>query len=181
VDPPAHFHKGLRTVDEIPLNEMVAPLVVINISEKAMKDPDALLSLEDIRAWESMYGKIPEGAFVAARSDWSKRWPDLYLMQNPDEKGVMHYPGWSVNAVKFLIQDRKIAAIGHETTDTDGGLNVSDDRYPAQTYVHGKNHYQIELLTNLDQVPEFGALAVVSFPKPENGSGFPARVFAILP
>ena len=181
VDPPAHFHQGLRTVDEIPVNEMIAPLVVINLSEKAMKDPDALLSVQDVKDWESKYGRIPEGAFVALRSDWSKRWPDQYLMQNADDNGRMHYPGWSVEALKFLIQERKILSVGHETTDTDGGMNVSQDRYPAQTYVHGENRFQIELLTNLDQVPEYGALAILSFPKPEKGSGFPARVFAILP
>ena len=181
VDAPAHFHEGLRTVDEIPPREMIAPLVVINISTRSADNPDTMLVIEDVKRWESRYGKIPPGAFVAKRDDWGKRWPDPFLMRNMDVKGRMHYPGWSVEAIRFLVQDRNILAIGHETTDTDSGANVSDDRYPAETYILGENRYQIELLANLDQVPEYGALAVITFPKPEKGSGFPARVFAILP
>jgi|SRR5437016_9794919 len=84
-------------------------------------------------------------------------------------------------ALKYLYEDRKITASGHETTDTDPGLAASKDDYSLETYILSRNHYQIELLTNLDQVPEAGALVVVSFPKPKGGSGFPARVFAIVP
>ena len=89
--------------------------------------------------------------------------------------------GWSLPALKYLYEERKITASGHETTDTDPGVATTKDDYSLETYILSTNHYQIELLTNLDQVPEFGAIAVVSFPKPKNGSGFPARVFAILP
>lgn len=181
VDPPAHFHPNAATVDEIPVHDMMAPLVVINISEKVKKNPDVSLSVEDIKEWESKYGKIPARAFVVMRTDWSKKWPYLDTMQNKDEGGVMHYPGWSVEALKFLVEARNVLAIGHETTDTDTGFNVSSDRYPAQAYIHGEDRFQIELLTNLDQVPEYGAIAIVAFPKPEKGSGFPARVFAIVP
>jgi kynurenine formamidase len=115
------------------------------------------------------------------RTDWAKRWPNLERMQNKGPDGVMHYPGWSVEALKFLVQERNVVGIGHETTDTDAGFNVSADRYPAQTYIHGEDRWQVELLTGLNEVPEYGALAVVSFPKPEKGYGFPARVFAVLP
>lgn len=181
VDPPAHFHPSLRTVDEIPVNEMVAPMVVLNFSTRAAADPDVLLQVEDVKAWESKYGRIPEGSFVAMRTDWSKRWPVMELMQNMDSRDVMHYPGWSVEALRFLVHERKVIGIGHETTDTDSGTEVSADRYSAETYILGENKYQIELLTNLNQVPEYGALAVIAFPKPKRGSGFPARVFAIVP
>jgi kynurenine formamidase len=90
-------------------------------------------------------------------------------------------PGWSLPALKYLYEDRKITASGHETTDTDPGLAASKDDYSLETYILSTNHYQIEPLMNLDQVPEAGALGVVSFPKPKGGSGLPARVFAILP
>jgi len=101
--------------------------------------------------------------------------------ENKDASGVAHYPGWSLPALKYLYEERKIAASGHETTDTDPGIATTKNDYSLETYVLSTNHYQIELLTNLDQVPESGAIAVVSFPKPKGGSGFPARVFAILP
>ena len=83
--------------------------------------------------------------------------------------------------LKLLYEDRKITASGHETTDTDPGVATTKDDYSLESYVLGTNHYQIEMLANLDQVPDAGALVMVSFPKPEYGSGFPARVVAILP
>lgn len=181
VDPPAHFIKGLRTVDEIDVKEMIMPLVVIDIHEKVANNPDYTITMEDVKAWEAKHGPIPEGAFVAMRTDWSKRWPDMKAMLNKDANGIAHYPGWSMEVLRYLYEERKITASGHEQTDTDPGIATSRGDYSLETYILKQNHYQIELLTNLDKVPESGALVVVSFPKPKGGSGFPARVFAILP
>jgi len=181
VDPPAHFHDGLKTVDQIDPKDMLLPLVVLDVHAKVAKNPDYVLSLEDVHAWESRHGRIPEHAFVAMRTDWSKRWPNDASMQNKDAKGVAHYPGWSMAVLKLLYEDRHIAASGHETTDTDPGVATTQDDYSLESYVLGTNHYQIEMLANLDQVPEYGALVMVSFPKPDSGSGFPARVIAISP
>jgi kynurenine formamidase len=88
-------------------------------------------------------------------------------MENRDANGAAHYPGWSLPALKYLYEERKIAASGHETTDTGPGIATSKDDYSRETYILSTNHYQIELLTNLNQVPEAGAIAVVSFPKPK--------------
>ena len=181
VDPPAHFAKGQRTVDQIGLKEMLLPLVVIDVHAAAAQNPDYVITMEDVRNWEKKHGRIPEGAFVAMRTDWSKRWPDADAMQNKDAKGIAHYPGWSMDVLKYLYEERKITASGHETTDTDPGFATSKDDYALETYVLQSNHYQIELLAHLDLVPEDGALIVATFPKPKGGSGFPARVFAILP
>jgi kynurenine formamidase len=98
-----------------------------------------------------------------------------------DAEGVAHYPGWSKETLQYLYEERKITASGHETTDTDPGVATSKNDYSLETYLLGTNHYQIEMLANLDQVPESGAIVIVSFPKPKGGSGFPARVFAIAP
>ena len=181
VDPPAHFVKGLRTVDQSDPKEMIRPLVVIDVHGEAAANPDYTLRLERVKKWEKDHGQFPVGAFVAMRTDWSKRWPDGIKMENKDANGVAHYPGWSLPALKYLYEERKITASGHETTDTDPGIATSKDDYSLKTYILSTNHYQIELLTNLDQMPEAGAIAIVSFPKPKNGSGFPARVFAIVP
>jgi kynurenine formamidase len=86
-------------------------------------------------------------------------------MQNLDTRGTAHYPGWSLAVLKYLYETRKIAASGHETTDTDPGLAVTHDDYALETYVLGTNHFQIELLANLDRVPESGAILMVSFPQ----------------
>ena len=180
-DPPAHFIRGLRTIDQIDPKEMVLPLVVIDVHKHVEQNPDYTISMDDVRKWEKKYGKIPKGAFVAMRTDWSKRWPDMAAMQNTDASGIAHYPGWSLEVLQYLYENRKITASGHEPTDTDPGIATSQGDYSLEAYILGTDHYQIELLTNLDQVPEAGALVVVTFPKPKDGSGFPARVFAILP
>jgi kynurenine formamidase len=181
VDPPAHFHTGLHTVDQIDPQDMLMPLVVIDVHDKVAKNPDYVLSLEDVSAWEKRHGVIPKGAFVAMRTDWSKRWPDDAALANRDAAGVFHYPGWSKEVLALLYEKRGITASGHETTDTDPGLATTKDDYSLESYILGLNHYQIELLANLDQVPESGGLVWVSFPKVEHGSGFPARVIAIVP
>ncbi|OPY55123.1 MAG: Kynurenine formamidase [Methanosaeta sp. PtaU1.Bin112] len=181
VDAPAHFHRGRRTVDQIDVKEMLLPLVVLDIHEKVLKNPDYAVSMDDVSAWQSRHGQIPQGCFVALRTDWSKRWPNQTAMLNRDRNGTFHYPGWSMPVLKYLYEDRKITASGHETTDTDPGQETSKDDYTLESYLLGADHFQIELLANLDRVPEYGAIIVAAFPKPEGGSGFPARVFAILP
>ena len=181
VDPPAHFQKGGRTVDEIALKEMILPLVVVDVHEEVARNPDYTLTMERLREWETKHGKIPAGAFVALRTDWSKRWPDGKAMENRDVQGVAHFPGWSLPALRFIYEERHATATGHETTDTDPGLATTKDDYTLETYVLRHDHYQIELLANLDQVPEAGAIVFATFPKPKGGSGFPARVFAIAP
>jgi kynurenine formamidase len=180
-DPPAHFAKGKRTIDQIDVTEMILPLVVIDVHEWAEKNPDYVLTMDDVRGWEQRHGPIPEGAFVAMRTDWSKRWPDADAMQNKDADGVAHFPGWSLDVLKYLYEQRKITASGHETTDTDPGVATSQGDYSLETYILGTDHYQIELLADLDKVPEADAIVVVAFPKPKGGSGFPASVFAIVP
>jgi kynurenine formamidase len=181
VDAPVHFHQGKRSVDQIDVKEMVLPLAVLDIHQKVSENPDYTVNMNDLSAWESRYGKIPEGCFVALRTDWSKRWPNQTAMLNRDRNGTFHYPGWSMEVLRYLCEERKITAIGHETTDTDPGFETTKDNYTLESYILGRDRFQIELLTSLDKVPEYGALIVVAFPKPEGGSGFPARVFAILP
>ncbi len=181
VDPPAHFHDGLKTVDQIDPKQFLLRLVVLDIHQKVARNPDYVVTMDDVKAWEAKHGEIPTGAFVALRTDWAKRWPNEAAMQNLDSKGLAHYPGWSKPVLRYLYEQRKITASGHETTDTDPGLAVNKDDYTLESYILSTNHFQIELLANLDKVPEVGALVLVSFPKPVNGSGFPARVVALVP
>jgi kynurenine formamidase len=160
---------------------MIVPLVVIDASTEAARNPDYTLEMRAVKEWETRHGTIPEGAFVAMRTDWSRRWPDAARMANKDETGIAHYRGWSKQTLVYLIEKCRVTAIGHETTDTDPGIATSRNDYSLESYVLGTDRYQIELLANLDQVPEAGAIVVVAFPKPKCGSGFPARVFAICP
>ncbi len=179
VDPPAHFVPGLRHQDDIPVQEMILALVVLDISPQVGQNPDYAVTDDDLARWEAANGRIPEGSFVALRSGWSHRWPSQERMLNADDTGTYHYPGWSRSVLTTLFEHRGITACGHETTDTDPGLAVSRGDSSLERYVLGTDHYQIELLANLDDLPLTGAIVVATWPKARRGSGFPARVFAI--
>src|SRR5665647_824724 len=182
VDVPSHFDPNGRTQAEIRPDEMVYPLVVVDKSKEVEKNNDYALMVDDLKDWETENGRIPEGSFVAFRSDWYKRPAEDF--DNNDEKGIPHYPGWDLNTIKWLVEERNIGAIGHETADTDPGFitsNESNYPYPAEKYILDQDRIQIELLTNLDQVPATGAVIVCAFPKLKDGTGYPARCFAIVP
>ncbi|MFI0434425.1 MAG: cyclase family protein [Parachlamydiaceae bacterium] len=181
VDAPSHSSREKKTLDQIPVEEMILPLVVIDIHEKVKQNPDYILLVDDIIQWEDTHKRIPFGAFVALRTDWSKRWPDHRAMHNVDSFGISHTPGWSLDALCYLYDDCQITASGHETINTDPGMRAEETNWMCERFILERNHYQIELLTNLDQCPPAGALVVCSFPKPRGASGFPARVFAICP
>lgn len=179
VDPPSHFIRGGRTLDQIPVEDMVLPLVILDITARVIANADATPRMEDVQAWESRNGAIAPGAFVALRTGWSHRWPDAGAMANRDDEGVSHTPGWSQEVLSFLIEERSVTAVGHEQTDTDPGLATSREDFTLETYVLARNRWQIELMANLEGLPEAGAALIASWPKPLRGSGFPARVFAI--
>jgi kynurenine formamidase len=180
MDPPAHFVRGLRTQDQVPVTEMILPLAVLDVRADVAADPDFAASDQVVLDYEEQHGQIPHGAFVALLTGWGERWPDGDAMQNRDASGVAHYPGWGVDALELLVEQRGITAIGHDMTDTDPGVLVSSGSAPAETYILGADRWQIELLAGLDSVPPVGALIVATWPKPRGGSGFPARAFAIV-
>lgn len=182
IDPPSHFIEHARSADELDLKELVLPLIVIDQSERAKRDPQFSISKVDILNFELKHGKIPEGAFVALRTDWSKRWPSQVEMENKDTLGKNQTPGWALDALKFLFEKRKIKAIGHETFDTDASKDVVKyKKFKSEHYVLSQNTYQIELMNNLDLLPPKGAVIFNIVAKPKNSPGFPVRSFAILP
>ena len=171
VDPPAHFAQDGITMDKIPLEQMILPLVVFDATPNLGLDPSHAFSLKDLRAWEEQNGRVPGGAFAALRTGMSKEFE-----KDPEKFKRTAFPGWSLEAVKFLVEERGITAIGHESLDAD-----TTEKMETETYLLTSGHYQIEVMANLDKVPAKGALIVVSWPKVKDGLGFPARVFAILP
>lgn len=120
IDPPSHFVEGGRTLDQITLTETVMPLCVVDLTEKVANDVDYTITVDDLTNWEEKYGKFPENCFVAIRTDWSKRKGEAFFA--PDETGQPHYPGWSLESLKFLSEERTITAVGHETPDTDPAI-----------------------------------------------------------
>jgi len=118
---------------------------------------------------------------TTSRSDWHKRFSDFEAFYNKDPNGQAHYPGWTIEALKFLFDERDVTAIGHEPIDADAAVAQKEGFFSCESYVLETNRFQVELIANLDKVPEAGALLVCSWPKPKAGSGFPARLFAIVP
>lgn len=170
VDPPAHFAATGKTLDELPLDEMILPLVVLDDTPYLASDPNHAFSMADLEVWEKAHGPVPKGAFVALRTDMAKDWNE------PGRYKRDPFPGWSLPVLKTLFEQRGIVAIGHESLDTDATKSME-----GETYVLNGGHYQIEAMANLDQVPATGAFIIATWPKPKAGLGFPARVFAVLP
>lgn len=183
IDPPIHFVEGARYLDEIALKDLFLPLYVIDKSQAVKENNDYEITKQDILDFEAEYGIIAPASFVAFRSDWSKRWPHQDAIRNLDEAGVQHTPGWSHDALEYLINERKVTAVGHETLDTDAGVSVARNggSLPEEYYLLSQDIYQLEVMNNLDKVPATGALIFISFPHWEKASGSPVRALAILP
>jgi kynurenine formamidase len=170
LDPPAHWSPDYPAIDELPPTFAVRPLVVISIVDQVAKQPGYHLSVEDIQRWEAAHGRIPEGAVVFVRSDWSKAWPDPAL-------STRHlFPGVSLAALQFLHQQRHILFHGHEPLDTD-----TTETLEGEAWLLRNGYTQAEGVANLDQVPETGALVAMGFPKFQGGVGGYARFIAICP
>ncbi len=179
VDAPIHFCEGLETLDVFTPKDFAKPLCVIKKLDECKANHDYELSKADILAWEAKNGKIPPNAFVAFCSGWSERTTSSE-MDNCDEAGVKHYPGWSLEALKFLVEERNVGAVGHETSDTDSAVGAMASGFACETYILSTGRYQIELLKNLKNLPETGAVIFSTFLKIAGGTGFPARCFALV-
>lgn len=180
IDAPAHAYVEGMTLDKIELKSCLNPLCIIDCSNQVLINNDYALSVQDILNYEKKYEKIPQGAFVAMRSDWYLRWNDSDMFLNYDEFGQPRYPGWDIEALKFLIEERKINCIGHETLDTDPPHKEDQRFFKGECYVLKNGIFQIEVMCNLDKVPPHGAFIMSIFPKVKNATGFPVRCFAMF-
>ena len=181
IDAPIHFVEGGRWLEEIELKDLFLPLVVIDKSKGVAGNPDFILDKQDFLDFEAEHGQIEPGTFVAFRSDWSKRWPSQSAMRNLDAQEIQHTPGWGQDALEFLIHERGVKAVGHETFDTDAGIPTAEHGLLNEYYLLEQDIYQLEVMTNLDQLPAKGALISISFPNWHQASGSPVRAVAILP
>ncbi|MBD2329879.1 cyclase family protein [Alkalinema sp. FACHB-956] len=170
LDPPAHWNPDYPAIDELPPTFAIRPLVVIPMQDKVAKDSNYALQVQDILNWERHHGKIPEGAVVFVRSDWSKAWP------NPKLATLTQFPGVSLAALQFLHLERKILFHGHEPLDTD-----STPTLEGEAWLLRNGYTQAEGVANLDRVPETGALVTIGYPKFQGGLGGYARYIAICP
>jgi kynurenine formamidase len=182
-DAPIHWVTGKDfgdgATDTIPVRRFIAPACVIDCSAEAARHEKFLLEPAHIEAWEGTHGRLPAGAWVLMRTDWSKR-TDPALFLNAKEDGP-HVPGPSAAAVKFLVEERDVNGWGVEAVGTDAGQAFAfEPAFPAHHLMHGANKFGLASLTNLDQLPPTGAVLVTAPLKIRNGSGSPLRVLALV-
>ncbi|MDQ2705329.1 MAG: cyclase family protein [Pseudomonadota bacterium] len=174
IDAPFHFSADGTSVDQIDPQTLVAPLVIVDITQKAAEDANATVDAQDLERWISANGDIPAGAVVALRSGWAKKVKESSFRN--DEAGQFAFPGFAKSATDLLLE-RDVAAIGVDTLSLDPGNSpdfaVHNSWLPA-------GRYGIEGLNNLEELPVTGATVVVGAPKHRNGTGGPARVLALL-
>jgi kynurenine formamidase len=177
MDAPAHLVQGATTADTLPADKFIAPLAVISIESRAAKDADAVVTVDDVLAWEKQHGRLPAGAFVAMYSGWGARIGNADRFLNKDGKGTMHAPGFSEEVAKFLTKERDIVGAGVDTLSLD---IASASKFVAHLAFLGAGKYGVELLASLNAVPPAGAAIVVGAPKHEGASGGPCRVYALV-
>ncbi len=176
IDAPLHFSEDGEAVDEIEVGNLIVPLCVIDIREKADGNPDAQVTPDDLMAWIEANGDIPDRACVAMHSGWGDKIAEP-AYRGADDAGTLHFPGFHIEAAEMLLEQTSAAALAVDTLSLDHGPSADFATHYAWLPA---GRYGIENLAGLDQVPEAGATLVVGAPKHRGGSGGPARIFALV-
>lgn len=178
LDAPIHGRDGLASVDELTSSDLFGPAVLVDVRTQVGADPDYRVTRQDLELWEESHGPLPDGAIVLTRTGWADRWKTPERYSNLAEDGTLHFPGFSEEAARFLIEERSIRGIGIDTPSVDAG---SAEGFPVHGIVNGAGKYHLENLADLSRVPESGSLLIVAPIKISGGSGGQVRVWAVLP
>ncbi|HEY8496212.1 MAG TPA: cyclase family protein [Limnochordales bacterium] len=178
VNAPGHFFSGGSSAEHVPAEALVLPAVVVDCRKEVEENPDFALAPTHIQRFESQHGAIPPGRAVLLFSGWQARWPDPEAYFNRGADGRRHFPGFSPEAVRFLVEERGATALGIDTHGIDPGV---DETYAANKLALARGVLVIENITNLDQLPPVGATLVVGALRVAGGSGAPAAVLALIP
>jgi kynurenine formamidase len=181
MDAPVHFAAAGIPVDRVPLEKLVAPAVVIDVSAKAAADPDYRLTEGDVSAFEARHGRIAAGSIVLLRTGWSARWPDAkaYLGDDtPGDASQLSFPSYGEDAARLLVEARGVAMLGVDTASIDYGRSKD---FIVHRIAAGRNVGGLENLTGLEDLPPAGATVLALPMKIQGGSGAPVRVVALVP
>ena len=181
LDAPFHFSRDGMSTEEIPLDRLIAPAVVVDVSARAT--PDYRIDVADLEGWERAHGRIPDGAILLLRTGWGERWPDRlkYLgteRTGPEAVAELHFPGIHPEAARWIIEERDVAAVGIDTPSIDYGQSSG---FEAHVIIYGANIPGFENVANLSQLPAEGAFVVALPMKVTGGSGGPLRIVAFVP
>lgn len=180
LDAPIHFSEKGRTTEQIPLDQLIAPAVVIDATAQAAANRDYRLTRQDVIQFERAHGTITRGTIVLLRTGWSRHWPNVkaYLGDDtPGDASKLSFPSYGVDAAQFLVEERAVAALGVDTASIDYGRSTD---FQVHRVAAAKNVPGLENLTNLDRLPPRGALVIALPMKIEGGSGGPLRAVALV-
>ncbi len=175
IDAPSHFFADGKTLDAIDPGELIAPLAVIDLRERARRDPDAAVTTADILAWERKNGRLPQGVAVFMASGWDARIADAKSFLDADDHNTLHFPGFSLEAAEFLARERDVSGIGVDTLSLDPGV---DKAYRAHKAWLRAGKWGVEVVANLATVPASGATVFVGAVKVRGATGGSVRLIA---
>jgi kynurenine formamidase len=183
LDAPIHFAKDHQTAEQIPLSQLIAQAIRVDVSEKALGNRDYLIGPEDFKNWETKNGKIPDGSIVLLYTGYGRYWPDRVKYMGTDKRGLeavaeLHFPGLNPEAARWLTKERKINAIGLDTPSIDYGQSQT---FESHQVLAAQNIPIFENVAQLDKLPEKGAMVFAMPMKIKGGSGAPLRIVALIP
>jgi kynurenine formamidase len=181
LDAPIHFSENGKTAEQIPLDQLIAPAVVIDVSTQAAADRDYRLTPEDVIQFERRHSTIAPGTIILLRTGWSRHWPNVKAYLGDDTPGAaskLSFPSFGAEAARLLVEQRGAAALGVDTASIDYGRSTD---FQVHRIAAARNVPGLENLTNLDRLPPRGALVIALPMKIEGGSGGPLRAVALLP
>ena len=182
IDAPIHFYEDRNTVDQIPLEQLIGPGIVIDVSEQCMDDRDYRVTMEDFLAWEAEFGRIPDGAIVLIRTGFGRYWPDRKEYLGTEQRGAdavaeLHFPGLHHEAATWMVTQRRVRAVGLDTPSIDYGQST---KFESHVALFEQNIPAFENVANLNELPE-KSFTVIALPmKIRGGSGGPVRIVAIV-
>ena len=178
MDAPNHFEANQPAVDKVPAEQLLTCGVLIDVSLKAEMDPDYQLTLDDLQEWEKEHGPIPQRSVVLLKTGWGRFWNNKLRFQNRDARGKLHFPSFSAESARWLVEQRKINGVGVDTMSIDRG--ISQD-FAVHHIVNGAGKYGLENVANLDQLPARGFYLIIAPIKIETGTGGVTRIWAVIP
>jgi len=178
MDAPLHFDPKGQSLDEIPVQDFLLGAVVVDVRAAANSNPDYRLTVQDLQKWEKAHGPMPRGSVVLMLTGWGSRWPSQERYMNQDAQGVLHFPGFSLEAARYLLDHAHPRAIGIDTASIDFGPSATFEVHHLTMHA---GLYHLENLANLEQLPAAGAVLIALPMKLRGGSGSPTRVMALAP